>query len=391
LSVSTLTSTAPKLVTACAPSPPIRALSGTVNRDYLKDAPVTTARITHIGAAAPVSMISQEELLAYCRRDDARLSRPDVSETIMRKAGVGRRHMAVNPLNETISDWSTGMRLRRHRAEAAPLAHAAVKETLAQTDLGPADFGLITAVTSTGYHNPGLDVELIQDLSMAPNVQRLLIGHMGCFAAVPGLAACMSFVKAHARPALMVNVELSSLHMPPPPWDVEQAVAASLFGDAATAVVLEPGRPGMVGMDIVDIEAAVEPAHIDDMTLEIGDHGFRMTLSPQVPGVLKKIVPSHVGNLLARNDVNLGDVAWWAVHPGGPKILDAVEESLALDPSALAASRAVLRDFGNCASATLPLVIKELMATAPLRPGEYGVAMAFGPGLTSYAALLRGA
>jgi predicted naringenin-chalcone synthase len=125
------------------------------------------------------------------------------------------------------------------------------------------------------------------------------------------------------------------------------------------------------------------------MTWEVTDHGFRMGLSPQVPEVLGRHVGPTVGRLLERHGLTVADVDGWAVHPGGPKILDTVEQSLALPGGALDASRAVLAAHGNCSSATLPLVLDALCAAGRPRPGRYAVALAFGPGLTLYAALLR--
>jgi predicted naringenin-chalcone synthase len=125
------------------------------------------------------------------------------------------------------------------------------------------------------------------------------------------------------------------------------------------------------------------------MTWDVTDLGFRMGLSPRVPDVLAVHVGPTVDDLLARHGLDRSDVDGWAVHPGGPRILDVVADRLALPDGALDASRAVLAGHGNCSSATVLLVLAELLRTARPAPGRHLVALAFGPGLTLYAALLR--
>lgn len=344
------------------------------------------ARVTTIGADTPVNVRSQQTLLENCPDKATPLQR-----SIAMRAGVTRRHFAVDPLVEDVTNWTTGARMRRFMDEATPLAKAAVTVALRKADLAPTDVGLLSVVSCTGYATPGLDMHLIRDVGLSPGVERMFVGHMGCFAALPGLAACANYVRAQGRPAVMVNVELTSLHLQPRPWDLEQFVSNSLFGDAVTATVVQPGTPGLGGLDVVDIETRIAPAYADHMTWDVTEHGFRMTLSAQVPVVLRQIVPPAITALLARHGSRVGDVRWWAVHPGGPSILDATVESLGLDPTAVAASRAVLSEYGNCSSATLPLVIDTMQATTPLPPGELGVILGFGPGLTLYSALVRGA
>ncbi|MFE3798652.1 3-oxoacyl-[acyl-carrier-protein] synthase III C-terminal domain-containing protein [Nocardia tengchongensis] len=127
------------------------------------------------------------------------------------------------------------------------------------------------------------------------------------------------------------------------------------------------------------------------MTWEIGESGFRMGLSPQVPNALACAVPGATHALLAPHGLETTDVHWWAVHPGGKRIIDAAQECLALDSDAVAVSRTVLDAYGNCSSAGVIQVMNALQDTTPLPVGQYGVAIAFGPGLTVYSALLRGA
>jgi predicted naringenin-chalcone synthase len=168
--------------------------------------------------------------------------------------------------------------------------------------------------------------------------------------------------------------------------DVQQMVAHALFADAAAAVVVTPST---AGLEVVDIAACTDTDTSRLMTWDVTDLGFRMGLSPEVPDVLARHVRPVVESLLTRNGLSLDDVSAWAVHPGGPRILDVVADRLGLPQEAVGISADVLRDHGNCSSATVLLVLSDLLGRQNLSAGDVVVAMAFGPGLTLYTALLR--
>jgi predicted naringenin-chalcone synthase len=285
--------------------------------------------------------------------------------------------------------------MRRYITEAVPLGKEAVTAALDEAGLAPADVGLLAVVSCTGYATPGLDITLARDLGMADTVQRLVVGHMGCYAAIPGLGAAADFVVARDRPAVLLCVELTSLHVQPVGTngvesdDVQQMVAHALFSDAAAAVVLQPGTrsPAGGGFKVIDVVALTDPTTGDHMTWDVTDLGFRMGLSPRVPDVLAVHVGGMIRDrLLAPNSLAVEDVGGWAIHPGGRRILEVVAEQLGLSAERMRPSYDVLDEFGNCSSATVLLVLDRLAA----RPGVPAVAMAFGPGLTLYAALLEG-
>src|SRR5918912_1648506 len=281
-------------------------------------------------------------------------------------SGVRRRHAVANPLDEDISAWSTGARMQRYVQEALPLGKQAVAAALDDAGLAPGDVGLFAVATCTGYATPGLDIQLAGDLGMPAGLQRLLIGHMGCYAALPGLAAVSDFVAARSRPAVLLCCELTSLHVQPAQANLEQVVAHALFSDAAAAAVVGPGAGR--GRRLAGVVARTDPSTADHMTWDVTDLGFRMGLSPRVPDVLARHVGDVVGELLVGAGLRTEDVDGWAVHPGGPRILDVVQDQLGLSEEQLGASRRVLAEHGNVDGRV--------------------VAMAFGPGLTLYAALL---
>ncbi|MEN3306564.1 MAG: hypothetical protein V7603_2766 [Micromonosporaceae bacterium] len=306
-----------------------------------------------------------------------------LANRVFRNSGVTTRHGAVSPLVEDVSGWSTGRRMQRYLIEAMPLGKSAVTDALASAGLDAGEIGLFAVCSCTGYVTPGLDILLARDLGMAPDTQRLFIGHMGCYAALPGLGVVADFVRSRGRPAVLLCLELTSLHVQPPTADAQQIVAHALFSDAAAAVVLLPSPAP--GLELVEVASVTDVVSADYMTWDVTDLGFRMGLSPRVPDVLDAYVAPMVHGLLDRHGLAVPSVDGWAVHPGGPRILDVVQTRLGLSDGALAASRGVLDRHGNCSSPTV------LMITEALRPDlpRHVVALAFGPGLTIYAALLR--
>ncbi len=343
---------------------------------------MTDAVIVGAAHAVPAPM-DQRELWDGFFRDH--YADDPLARRIWQSCGVRTRHGVANPVHDDVSSWGTGARMERYAAEALPLGKEAVGAALHDAGLGASDVGLFAVVSCTGYATPGIDILLARDLGMAQDVQRLVVGHMGCYAALPGLGAAADYVRARARPAVLLCLELTSLHVQPVTADrqMDQVVAHALFADAAAAVVLVPDGEGLA---VADVAARTDVATSDHMTWDVTDLGFRMGLSPRVPGVLARHAAPVVSDLLDRHGLRLGDVAGWAVHPGGPAILEVVAAQLRLPPEALDASYGVLRDYGNWSSATVLLVLERLRNRAS---GEGIVALAFGPGLTLYAALLR--
>ncbi|HVX42598.1 MAG TPA: 3-oxoacyl-[acyl-carrier-protein] synthase III C-terminal domain-containing protein [Mycobacteriales bacterium] len=312
------------------------------------------------------------------------------AERVWNSAGVQRRHGVIDPRTVDVSTWSTGARMRRFLSEAVPLGKEAGADAIAAAGRQAGDLGLFAVATCTGYITPGLDIVLARDLGMSAQVQRLAIGHMGCYAALPGLGAAADWVRSRQSPALLLCCELPSLHVQPAHSGplrrahLEQLAAHALFADAAAAAVVVPDAPGL---EILDVQAVTDAEFSDYMTWDVTDTGFRMGLSPRVPDVLARHVRGCAESLLERNGSALGDVTSWVVHPGGPRILDVTADRLGLDVSALDSAAEVLRENGNCSSATVLLVLEKVLPT--LRDGDLVVMLAFGPGLTLYAALLR--
>jgi len=340
---------------------------------------MVTACIAGIGVAHPPPMEQDRLWRDFFAGHYAGVQR-GLAQRVFANAGVVTRHGVINPMLEDPSGWSTRKRMERYLVEALPLGKEAIGRALADAGVSAADIGLFAVCSCTGYVTPGLDILLARDLGLGPATQRLFIGHMGCYAALPGIGAASDFVVSRGRPALLLCLELTSLHVQPPTRDPQQIVAHALFSDAAAAVVLVPDSGGYA---VCEVAAVTDTATADHMTWEVTDLGFRMGLSPKVPDVLREHVRGLVDSLLDRHGLAMSDVDGWVVHPGGPKILDVVRDQLGLDEAQLAASRRTLAEHGNCSSPTVLLTLDAMR-----RPAGPVVMLAFGPGLTLYATLL---
>jgi predicted naringenin-chalcone synthase len=359
-------------------------------------------RIASVAAATPPFAQDQEQFANLVRENvlgadwATRTETADVSRKIGRlftASGVRQRRGVVDFASFYSRPRSTGERM----AEYAKLAHPLGREAVEASLRGAAARGTVRnydqisdfIVTScTGYTAPGLDISLARDLGMPGNVRRVIVGHMGCFAAIVGLRQALAAVRAHpGANVMMLSIELSSLHFMPS-LDPQVLTCMSLFGDAAAALMLTDD-PTADGPELVDTYCGADFSTADQMSWKITDTGFVMSLSPRVPFSLKRSVSGAVEQLLAPHGLGVGDVAHWLVHPGGPSILDVVQDKLELSDEQMADSRQVLADNGNCSSATILLVLERLLRSGRARKGEWAVMMAFGPGLTIETCLLR--
>lgn len=286
---------------------------------------------------------------------------------------------------------TTAARNACYGREAQRLAVDLARQTLQETPGFTAqDVTHIIFTSCTGFVNPGPDYHIIRELGMRPEVQRYTLGFMGCYAAFPALRMAAQFCAADEHAVvLVVCLELCTLHMQVK--DLPDSILAnSLFADGAAAAVVSAREPqaGTPAYRLQGFESALIPSGQHEMAWEIGDEGFNIVLSSYVPDIIAANMPAVMDTLWRRYGLSTADIHEWAVHPGGRAILDKVEESLALDATALDASRAVLRDYGNMSSATILFVLKELLDQAESAPATT-CAMAFGPGLTVETAVLE--
>jgi predicted naringenin-chalcone synthase len=351
---------------------------------------VAGAYINRIGTAVPEHDVHQT-FIGFM--DNLLLERKDklLFKRMVQRSGIEHRYSTLTPSEdlETAADQEgffkpgqfvgTGTRMDRFETHAVDLAQKAVEAL----DLGEELCSLTHMVVAscTGFTAPGLDQQLMERLSLNPSIERTMVGFMGCAAAVNALKVAHHIVRSEPdAKVLVVNLELCTLHLQET-TDLEIILCALLFGDgcAASLVSSEPR-----GIALKDFRVATIPDTRDLITWRIGDAGFQMSLSGEVPQQIAKALRHEA----TRNDdggilrgQHKDDFDLWAVHAGGRTILDAVEQGLELEPDALRWSRGVLRDFGNMSSATLMFVLDRMMQHAA--PASKGFGMAFGPGLVA--------
>lgn len=274
----------------------------------------------------------------------------------------------------------TGKRMGFYEAHAFDLA----REALEQLGL-PAVKDTIThliVTTCTGFYAPGLDLQIVEHFGLPPGVERTLIGFMGCQAAIPAMKLATHIVRSRPEArVLMLNLELCTIHLQETS-DLQSVLSFLIFADGCAASLLS-AEP--TGLEIAGFGSTVLPASRDQIRWHIGGNGFLMWLDGAVPGTIARGLSNRLGAMLPGCEPAAVDI--WAIHPGGRSILDAAQEALAIEDHRLAASRGVLRDFGNMSSATVMFVLRRILAQGDV--GHSGCALSFGPGLSAEAMLFR--
>lgn len=389
--------------------------------------------IRGLGTAHPPDALTPDDGLGIARF----MAGPDVRTStwlvpVYANSGIARRYQVLGgPVVRDILDGTnhsgspflptrvnegvgptTGERMRIYAKEAGPMAVRAAAAAVAESAFEPASFTHLVTVSCTGFVAPGVDLALIRGLGLRPTVERTHVGFMGCHGALNGLRVSNAFVTADpAARVLLCAVELCSLHyyygsQP------DKLIANAIFADGAAAVVgsagelplqtpsrrgtgakpLDGAGPAPRGLEVGEgawwrmlaSGSCLVPESVADMSWTVGDHGFEMSLSRKVPGLIARHLRPWLEAWLGDNGLSLDTVRSWAVHPGGPKILTAVEEGLGLPADALAASRGVYTDHGNMSSPTVLFILDRLRRAQAPRPC---LALGFGPGLVAEAAL----
>ncbi len=361
------------------------------NHDSLKH-----PAILGLGTGLPTHRYSQVEI--FERFLEPHFGRNRRARAIFKHAGVDYRHTAVQG-SYYDQERTTEERNNRYLEHALPLGQTTIERCLEHAALSPQDVDDFIVVSCTGLDIPGLDLRLAGQLGMRADLRRTCVLGMGCYGAFPALVRAREAVAARPeRIALVLALELCSLHLQ---FDdtLENIVSSALFADGAAAAVVgnrdDPRQRHRAAESrscypfLVDAATYCDYQTFDHMAFHVTDHGFKMQLSAYVPNVLAANVSDFVNRLLGPHHLKASDIRFWGVHPGSGKILDYTQECLALEKSALDFSRKVLRNYGNMSSPTILFVLDEIVRQGNPAPGDYGVLMGFGPGLTLESALVQ--
>lgn len=344
---------------------------------------MTAAYINRIASGVPAHDV-HEPFLAFARWLLAQNGYPDERfERMAKMANIGHRYSCIDPSSGFYAFGrfpSTAERMRAFAVHAPALAAA----TVDRLDLG-SERNRITHIVitcCTGFSAPGIDFDLIDRCGLPSSVERVMIGFMGCHAAVNALKLARHIVRSEPTSrVLAVNIELCTLHLRET-TSLEEMLSFLLFADGCAACLVS-AEPQGIAME--SFRTVLVPDTKELITWFIRDCGFEMMLSPRVPGVIRRALKAGANNILSGLPPSSIDL--WAVHPGGTSVIDAVQRAFNIKPEAVSVSRDVLHRFGNMSSATVMFVLEKMLRAS--HPGAAGCAMSFGPGMVAETMMFR--
>lgn len=351
-------------------------------------------RIASAATALPEHRFSQSQISeALLDRWQHKLPEPRLLSRLHANCGVDFRHFvlpleaypALDSFTATNNAWITN---------AVSLSECAIRRALTPLGLTAADISAIFFASVTGIASPTVDARLINRLPFPTSVKRTPIFGLGCVAGAAGIARAADYVRAFPNQiALLLSVELCSLTWQDDDQSVANLISCGLFGDGAAAVVIAGSEaalpPAIPAPRILSTRSVFYRNTEHVMGWDIGASGFKIVLSPDVPKVVLENLRGNVDSFLADHSLTLADISSWIFHSGGPKVLEAVEQSLDLPKDALALSWKSLREVGNLSAASVLFVLSETVASHAGTPGSYSILAAMGPGFCLELVLLQ--
>lgn len=346
---------------------------------------VRPMRIASVARALPGHVATQAEIQAKLEElwSDRRAVLARLP-SLLENTRVERRHL-VQPLEEYSAGMTFGEANDRWIRFARELGERAVRGALERLGLEPRDVDLILVVSITGISSPSLDAMLAGRMGFRPDVKRVPIFGLGCVAGAAGIARAADYVRAYPdQVALLLSVELCSLTFQREDTSVANLISTGLFGDGAAAAVIlgeeRARRQGVAGMRILDTRSVLYPDTEGLMGWRVSERGFGIVLSPEVPSIARERIAPDVDAFLAEHGMSREDVVSWVCHPGGPKVLAALCEGLALTEHEVRHVWRSLAQQGNLSSTSVLLVLEDVLAEGPPEHGGRGMILAMGPG-----------
>ena len=378
----------------------------------------TVVSILGLGTATPKHSIAQHEAAIVAQELGLSLRWRDALPALYRRSGVQRRGSVLLgpddlPLAERQSFFrpscgaelfgpTTSERMQVFAEQAGPLLEQACARAIRTALIAESNITHLVTVSCTGFFAPGVDVALIQSLGLDSNIQRTHIGFMGCHGALNAIRTAKAIVEADSTAIVLVGaIELCSLHQQYTD-EAQQLVANALFADGAASLIVGAKSEDLdvIDHELVEFDSVDQanwtiastfskwiPNTTDMMSWTIGNHGFRMSLDPQVPAYIEGNLELELRTWLNSQGFEIADIDAWAIHPGGPRIIQATGKALGLSLESLQPSQEILANHGNMSSPTV-LFILERLAMEKL-DARSCVLLAFGPGLCIEAVLLK--
>jgi predicted naringenin-chalcone synthase len=360
--------------------------------------------ILQIATASPPYVVSQQRAAEELKRRMG--GRPAVARMIdaaAARSGIETRAVVVpdaDPFAGTrfystdpaAPPPGTKERMKLYKEWANKLSLSAVTDVLTSTGYPASSVNRLITVSCTGFSAPNFDHHLITALGLSPDVQRTHIGFMGCAASLVGFTSVFQSLRMGdqaERTTLLVSVELCSFHLQTEPTR-DNILANMIFADGCGAALFSTSPDVHAKARLVGTSSHIFPASEQLMGWEIGNTGFEMTLSSELPEIILQQAVPVARQLIGRMGLEPERIRHWALHPGGRAIIDALQNGLHLTDEQTEPSRAVLRQYGNMSSASILFVLKELFSRTSLQKDDWLCAIAFGPGLSMELAFLKG-
>lgn len=347
-------------------------------------------RIAGVGSAFPKHYYNQDILVAALKNDwRHRLPNPDILDRLDESMKVDGRYTA-RPIDfyEDMNRW--GQANDAWIEVGLEIGEQALCRALAAAGVEPEQLSAIFVTSVTGIAAPSLDARLVNRMGLSRNIKRIPIFGLGCVAGAAGIARAADYVRGYPRQtAALLSIELCSLTLQRDDLSMAHLISALLFGDGAAATIVAGDEVESNGPEILATKSIFYPNTERTMGWDISEKGFRIVLSPDVPETVLRHLGADVDEFLAEQNLQRSDVKSWVMHTGGPKVLEATAEALALSKKDLEASWECLRRVGNLSSTSVLLVLEDVYKNRRPAPGTLSILAAMGPGFCSELVLLR--
>lgn len=358
--------------------------------------------VTAFGVANPPHKVAQSRIADFM----VKAMHLDSTEerklrAVFRSSGIDYRHSVLGDYAKRAdftffpdtgapeSFPSTRERMERFRRHAATLSIEAISNAFGNRHVGR-DISHLITVCCTGMYAPGLDYEIMKRCGLPQSIHRISLNFMGCYAAISAMRTADAFCKAdRSARILIVCTELCSLHFQQE-FNEDNLLANALFGDGSAALIIEASAHTLPAFRLREFHSLILPDGEEDMAWNIGDKGFEMKLTSYVPELIKNGITKLATSCIAQTGLSMDDISYFAIHPGGKRILEMVEKQLGIPRACNRFAHEILRGFGNMSSPSvlfvLRLIYREL---SPADHGKHVLSFAFGPGLTMESMVLQ--
>jgi len=350
----------------------------------------TRGAIAAVGTAVPPCCVTQQTLFPLLRmhfREKLQERSLAVLEQVLAHPSIRSRYFSVDSVSHLaeIKTETADERIDRFTRWAVLLSEQSARQALARAGFEPRDVGAVVVNTCTGYLCPGISTYLIERLGLPQDVRAYDLVGAGCGGALPGLQVGHAALAEGQGAVLCVAVEVCSATFQMAD-DMSLLISNAIFGDGAAAAVLTPGATRGLGLGAT--ASRFLPALRDEVRFVYKGGALHNRISQRLPEIAGLEVSTFVRGFLAQHGLDVGDIAHWAIHPGGDKILNTLQQRLGLSDEAMAVSRGVLLNYGNMSSPTVLFELEQIIRDG-VRADERCLLVAFGAGMSMYAALLE--